>query len=86
VKVVSKVIRLNTSISDGNRFVFQIYPLCVFLMTNILRDVIVQIVHCISVRCWIAVNEMFVLLSTTKKGVITSAAQEIRTAKAINSD
>jgi hypothetical protein len=54
--------RLNTRISDGNRFFFKTYPPYAFLITNILKYVIVDIVHCISVRwCWIAVNEMFIL-------------------------
>jgi tartrate dehydratase beta subunit/fumarate hydratase class I family protein len=40
--------RLNTSISNGNRFFFKIYPPCAFLITNILKYVIVHIVHYIS--------------------------------------
>jgi hypothetical protein len=36
-------------------------------------------------RCWIAVNEMFILQSVIQKGVITSVIQEIRTVETINS-
>jgi hypothetical protein len=36
-----------------------------FLITNILKDVIVHIAHWISVSRWIAVNEMF--LGVTNK-------------------
>jgi hypothetical protein len=43
-------------------FIFQIYPTSAFLITNILENVIVHIVHWNSVRrCWIAINEMFIL-------------------------
>jgi hypothetical protein len=40
-------------------FLSNLLTLC-FLITDILKYVIVHIVHCISVRCWIAVYEMFV--------------------------
>jgi hypothetical protein len=48
--------RLNTSISGGNRFFFKMYTPYAFLITNILKYVVVHIVHCISVMCWSAVN------------------------------
>jgi hypothetical protein len=51
--------RLEASISDGNRRFFQIYPPCAFLITNIFKYVVVHIVHCIAIG--IAVNEIFIL-------------------------
>jgi hypothetical protein len=56
---VSEVIRLNTSISDGNRIFFQVYLPCAIRKSEYPMYVIVNYVHCIPVkRCWIALNEM----------------------------
>jgi hypothetical protein len=96
VQVASKVMRLNTSIADGNRFLSQIYPTSAFLITNILKYVIIHTGHRISVRrCWIAVHTLhvrnFLLLdmrevilnsfAREKKGALISAVQEIRVGK-----
>jgi hypothetical protein len=53
--------RLNTSIPDENRILFQVYPVSTFLNTSIFY-VIVHNVQCISVRkCRIDVKGMFIL-------------------------
>jgi hypothetical protein len=52
--------RLNKSIPDENRILFQVYPASTFLNKSILY-VIVHNVQCISVRkCWIDVKGMFI--------------------------
>jgi hypothetical protein len=60
--VNESLVQKKKSISDGNRFLFQIYTPSAYIITNVIEDVLVYIVHLISVRrCWIAINEMFIL-------------------------
>jgi hypothetical protein len=65
VLAVSKIMRLNSIISDGKRISLQVYPFSAFLTQVfycIYKYVIVHNVQWISVRrCWINENEVFIL-------------------------
>jgi hypothetical protein len=58
-----KVKKMNTNISDGNRFFIQVYRTSAFLNTYEYKCVVYDIVHNgpanFSKGCWIDVDEMF---------------------------